>query len=87
MISRPPVSWSLSFDEPILLANGTPLRTLREAADHVMGPPKTNSALPHWQLAVRCPMSAAEKGGPAMMARDRSGEGAGSRQGGAPTQG
>jgi hypothetical protein len=62
------VSWSLSFDEPIP-AKGKPLRTLRDAANHVMALPKAKSALPHWQLAVRCLMSAAEKRGPIMMAR------------------
>jgi hypothetical protein len=31
--------------------------------------PRAKSALPHWQLAVGCPMVAAEKRGPMMMAR------------------
>jgi hypothetical protein len=63
------VSWSLLFDDPIPLAKGKPLRTLRDAADHVMALPKAKSVLPHWQLAVTCLMAAAEKRGPMMMAR------------------
>ncbi len=43
--------------------------TLRDVANHVMGLPKTESALPHWQLAVECLMAAAEKRGLVMMAR------------------
>jgi hypothetical protein len=64
-----PVSWSLQFDEPILLTKGKLVRTLRDAADHVVALPKAKSALPHWQLAVGCLMAAAEKRGPMMMAR------------------
>jgi hypothetical protein len=37
------VSWSLSFDEPTPLAKGTPLRTLRDAANYVMALPKALS--------------------------------------------
>jgi hypothetical protein len=62
------VSYSASFDEPIPRAKGKPLHTLRHPADHVVALPKAKSALPHWQLAVRCLMSAAEKRGPVMMA-------------------
>jgi hypothetical protein len=46
------VSWSLQFDEPILLTKGKLVRTLRDAADHVVALPKAKSALPHWQQWV-----------------------------------
>jgi hypothetical protein len=42
---------------------------LRGAANHVIALPKAESAMPHWQIAVRCLMAAAEKHGPVMMAR------------------
>ncbi len=63
------MSWSTEFDDPIMLANGSVLFTLRDAANHVMALPKTESAQPHWQLAVECLMKAAEKRGPLMFAR------------------
>ena len=37
--------------------------------------------MPHWQIAVRCLMAAAEKRGPVMMGADRGSEGAGRGQG------
>jgi|SRR5581483_6300191 len=46
--------WSLQFDDPIMLANGNVLFTLRDAANHVMTLPKTESAQAHWQLAIEC---------------------------------
>jgi hypothetical protein len=63
------MSWSTEFDDPIMLANGNVLFTLRDAANHVMVLPKKESALPHWQLAVECLMATAEQRRPVMMAR------------------
>ena len=63
------MSWSTEFDDPIMLANGNVLFTLRDAANHVMGLPKTESAQPHWQLAIECLLGAAEQRRPVMMAR------------------
>lgn len=63
------MSWSLQFDEPIPLAKDKPLVTLCDAADHIMALPVKEAALPHWQLAVECLMSAAEKRGLVMLAR------------------
>ena len=62
------MSWSLEFDDPILLLDGKPLVTLRDAANHVMALPKTEIALPHWLTAITCLMAAAEKRGPTMLA-------------------
>jgi len=44
------MSWTIEFDDPILLPNGKPLATLRDAANHVMALPKHESAAP---LAAR----------------------------------
>jgi hypothetical protein len=63
------MSWSLTFDEPITLAKGKELRTLRDAADHVTALPKKVADLPHWRLAIACLLSAADKRGPVMMAQ------------------
>jgi hypothetical protein len=63
------MSRSLEFDEPIALPKDKALRTLREAGEHVAALPRKEAALPHWQLAVQCLLSAAEHGGIVMMAR------------------
>ena len=63
------MSWKAPFDEPIRLDNGKRLRTLREAAQHVIDLPPRESALDHWQTAMACLLAAAEKSGPIMMAR------------------
>jgi hypothetical protein len=63
------MSWSHEFDEPIELAKGKPLRTLREAAEHITALPRAVSELEHWQTAIACLIAAAEKRGIVMMAR------------------
>jgi hypothetical protein len=63
------LSWSLKFDDPIELNGRKSLRTLREAAQYIVELPPRESALPHWQTAMACLLSAAEKTGPIMMAR------------------
>ena len=64
------MSWSLKFDEPIALAKGKALRTLRDAGNYVAALPKKDAALPHWQVAASCLLTAVEKGGGlVMMAR------------------
>jgi hypothetical protein len=63
------MSWSLKFDEPIEFARGKALRTLRDAAKHVLVLPKRETTQEHWQTAMACLISAAEKRAPVMMAR------------------
>jgi hypothetical protein len=63
------VSWSLKFDDPIATPAGKPLRTLRDAGRYVTSLPEAETALSHWQTAVQCLLTAAEHGGPVMMAR------------------
>src|SRR5262249_21139301 len=57
------MSWSLEFDEPIALANGKSLRTLRDAGDYVAALSKKEANLSHWQVAASCLLSASDKGG------------------------
>jgi hypothetical protein len=61
--------WSTKFDEPIAIEDGKRLRTLREAADHIVALPAPQTKLPHWQTAIACLLAAAEGKGPTMMAR------------------
>jgi hypothetical protein len=58
-----PMSWSLEFDEPIVLANCQSLRTLRDAGDYVAALSKKEANLSHWQVAASCLLSACDKGG------------------------
>ena len=48
---------------------GKPLRTLRDAANHVIALPARESKQEHWQTAMACIIAAAEKRGMVMMAR------------------
>lgn len=52
--------WSRKFDEPIELAD-TSIRTLRDAADYVMGLPSAQQRKPHWQIAGTHLIYAAER--------------------------
>jgi hypothetical protein len=61
--------WKRSFDEPIPLPRGRQLVTLRDAATHVTGPPKKESALPERQTAIESLILVATHGGPTMFAR------------------
>ena len=63
------MSWSLEFDLPIELAKGKSLLTLRDAANHIIALPPRETKRQHWQTAIACLLSAAEKRGPLMMAR------------------
>jgi hypothetical protein len=56
------MSWSLKFDEPIVLANGEALHTLRDAGEYVTRLPKKEADLSHWQVAAGCLLQASEKG-------------------------
>jgi hypothetical protein len=42
---------------------GKPLRTLRDAANHVIALPAPETKRQYWQTAMACLLSAAEKGG------------------------
>jgi hypothetical protein len=57
------MSWSRSFDVPIVLADGSALATLREAGEFVTSLPAAEQKKPHWQTAAREWLLAAEQGG------------------------
>jgi hypothetical protein len=57
------------FDDPIALPGGRTLLTLHNAATHITGLPKKESALPEWQAAIEALMLVADRGGPTMFAR------------------
>ncbi|MBR1126968.1 hypothetical protein [Bradyrhizobium iriomotense] len=59
--------WSAAFDDPIALSNGRRLRTLQEAADHIMQLPEDAQHTSHWQTAIETLIQAAETGGGWMM--------------------
>ena len=61
--------WSRKFDEPIALADGGKLVTLRDAANYITGLPRANAALSEWQAAIEALMLVVELGGPTMFAR------------------
>jgi hypothetical protein len=56
--------WSRPFDDPV-----PGLRTLRDAANHIMKLPKAERDLPHWQAAIEAVIMAAEDRGPMLHAR------------------
>jgi hypothetical protein len=55
--------WSAAFDDPISLRDGRKLRTLQQAADHIMQLPEDAQHASHWQTAVETLINAAETGG------------------------
>lgn len=52
--------WSNKFDDPIPLADGKHLVTLRDAALFIQRLPKSEQQKPHWQLAVQTLINTAE---------------------------
>jgi hypothetical protein len=63
------MTWKAPFDEPIRLANGKALRTLQDAAHHIIALPPRETDQPQWQTAMSCLLAAAERRGPLMIAR------------------
>jgi hypothetical protein len=61
-ISAP--KWSREFDDPLVLADGRKLVTLRDAATYITKLPKAEQDLDIWQIAVE---RAAETGGAWLM--------------------
>ena len=63
------MSWDQLFSEPILLADGRKLRTLRDAATYITALPKVDRDAAPWQTAAELLLLVAESGGDPMMAR------------------
>jgi hypothetical protein len=61
--------WSRRFEDPIPLPGGRTLRTLRDAASHVMALPGKTRQSDEWQAAIEALLMAAEDRGPLMHAR------------------
>jgi hypothetical protein len=55
--------WSTAFDDPISLPGGRKLRTLQQAADHIMQLPEDLQHASQWQTAIETLIHAAERGG------------------------
>jgi hypothetical protein len=64
-ISAP--KWSSEFEDPIVLADGRKLVTLRDAASYITKLPKAEQDLEIWQIAVEHLIPAAETGGAWLM--------------------
>jgi hypothetical protein len=63
------VSWDRPFHQPVLLPNGAPARTLRDAANFIKKLPRSERDRPEWRLAIHMLIDAAEERGPMMFAR------------------
>jgi hypothetical protein len=63
------VSWSTRFDEPIELADGRKLVTLKDAGNYITKLPKAEHEAPEWQAAMEALILVATLGGPTMFAR------------------
>jgi hypothetical protein len=61
--------WSRKFDEPIALADGGKLLTLRDAATYITKLPMAEHDADEWQTAMETLLLVAERDGPEMMAR------------------
>ena len=63
------MSWSTRFDEPIELADGRKLVTLKDAGNYITQLPKAEHEAPEWQAAMEALILVATLGGPTMFAR------------------
>jgi hypothetical protein len=61
--------WSRKFDEPISLAKGRQLVTLKDAGEYITKLPKAEHMTPEWQTAMKVLILVATQGGPTMFAR------------------
>ena len=52
--------WSRRFDDPVVLADGRQLVTLKDAAEYIMKLPKAEQNHEAWQTAIHCLIGAAE---------------------------
>jgi hypothetical protein len=61
--------WSRKFDEPIPLAKGRQLITLKDAGTYITKLPKAEHTAAEWQAAMEALILVATLGGPTMFAR------------------
>jgi hypothetical protein len=63
------MSWDLRFNEPIVLANGLQLRSLRDAGTYITSLPPGEYEASEWQTAMHVLLEAADHAGPVSFAR------------------
>jgi hypothetical protein len=63
------VAWDQKFFDPIILPNGKPLKTLRDAAQYITKLPKAEHDAPEWQAAMEALLLVAERDGQELFAR------------------
>jgi hypothetical protein len=63
------VSWSQAFEEPIALADGRKLKTLKQAGQYIIDLPKSEHDANEWQAAMQALLVVVEHDGPTMFAR------------------
>lgn len=63
------MTWSRRFEEPIAIAGGRTLTTLRDAGRFISRLPMTAQQSPPWQAATEALLMAAEGRGPLLHAR------------------
>lgn len=61
--------WRRKFEWPIPIEGGTPLVTLKDAANHIMKLPKAEHEAEHWQDAIRALVLVADNEGHTLLAR------------------
>jgi hypothetical protein len=61
--------WDARFDRPIKLPSGSLIHTLRQAAEHIMALPKSESRKEPWQHAMEILLEAAEGRNPIVFAQ------------------
>jgi hypothetical protein len=50
------LSWSASFEDPIILPDGRKLLTLKDAGEYITTLPKAEQQLDEWQTAIEALM-------------------------------
>jgi hypothetical protein len=63
------VSWEQFFVDPIELADGRVLRSLRDAGEFIQSLPKATHERPEWEEAVDALLLVVEHGGDTMLVR------------------
>lgn len=63
------MTWSKRFEEPVQLADGSQLFTLRQAAKHILTLSNADHRAKEWRTAMRKIIEAADHGGSICLAR------------------
>lgn len=63
------MTWSMRFEDPVQLPDGSQLFTLRQAAKHILTLTKADHRAKEWRIAMRKIIEAADHGGSICLAR------------------